>query len=72
METVAYLLKRDAGNLLVYSSSKIEKISDPKKPELTRILRLLVHHEVARFKHVEHVVVWLFDLMKSLNVQARR
>ena len=59
-------------DLLAAGSSKLEKISNKKKPELTRILRLLVHPDVARYKHVEHVVKWLFILMKSLDAQVGR
>ena len=59
-------------DLLAAGSSKLEKISTKKKPELTRILRLLVHPDVARYKHVERVVEWLFMLMKSLDVKVGR
>ena len=59
-------------DLLAASSPKLEKISNPKKPELTRILRLLVLPDVARHKQVEHVVKWLFMLMKSLDAQVGR
>ena len=59
-------------DLLAGGSSKLEKISNPKKTEITRILRLLVLPDVARYKHVEHVIKWLFVLMKSLNAQVDR
>jgi DNA-binding transcriptional LysR family regulator len=59
-------------DLLAQQSDAVEKLSAEDKPALSRILRLLVHHEVARLKHVEHVIGWLYKMMKLWNVQVQR
>ncbi len=53
-------------DILASRSNKVKKISDPGKPELVRILRMMVHPDIARYRHVEIVMRWLSDLVKSV------
>ncbi len=56
-------------DLLASGSKRLKKVTTSETPELTRILRLLVHPDIANQRHVATTTEWLSHLLEPLSVQ---